>query len=177
MFERFSDGVLGLFLFFTHWLSPGGDADAVRIVSLRQIPDAIVVSCQISVSWNEQMKDLIDAGIPIRFLFRTIADTKDTVSCVRTLQCDVAAYTYAYCDSMQPPRPDIAAASKRFSNLLIALDKFTQWETKVPRSCSACRVEAELLPTSATRLGRAIDLSQVCGYRFFAAGFVLKSDR
>jgi hypothetical protein len=177
MFERFSDGVLGLFLFFAHWLSPGSDEDAVRIVSLRQIPDAIVVSCAISISWNEQMKDLIDAGIPIRFLFRTIADARDTISCVRTLQCDVAAYTYAFCDSLRGSTADKAAGSKKFSNLLIALEKFTQWETRIPRACSACRIEAELLPTSATRLGRAIDISQVCGYRFFSRGFVLKNDK
>jgi len=174
MFERFSDGVLGLFLFFSHWLSPGAEDEIVRIVSIRQASDAYVISCAISVSWNEQMKDLIDAGIPVRFQFRTFTNTKDTLSCIRTLQCDVAEYTYSFSDSLRGPKTDTTVCSKRFSHLLIVLEKFTQWETKAPLAAHACRIEAELLPTSAARLHRKIDMSQVCGHRFFAANFALK---
>jgi hypothetical protein len=174
MFDKFSDGILGLFLFFSHWLSPGTEDEAVRIVSMRRIADTAIVSCAISLSWNEQIKDLIDAGIPIRFIFRTITNAKDTLSCIRTLQCDVAAYTYAFCDSLNGLDTETVTGSKRFSHLLIALEKYTQWETKVPIACSSCRIEAELLPTSATRLARKIDMSQVCGYRFFATNLAPK---
>jgi hypothetical protein len=178
MFERFSDGVLGLFLFFSHWLSPGADDEIVRIVSMHQTPEASIVSCAISLSWNEQMKDLVDAGIPISFHFRTITqkDTGalDTQSCIRTLQCNVAEYTYSFCDSIRTLHTDTAFPSKQFSNLLIALEKFTQWETRLCPDASRCRIEAELQRTSATRLGRKIDMSQVCGYRFFATSFTLK---
>jgi len=177
MFEQFSDGILGLFLFFAHWLSPGSDEDAVRIVSMRQTPQAVVISCAISITWNEQMKDLIDAGIPIRFLFRAINNAKDTSWCMRTLQCDVAAYSYTYCDSLPSAAESPPPCSKRLSNVLIALEKFTQWEVTIPRGCSSCRIEAELLPTRAPRLNRTIDLSNVCGSRLFAANFILKSGK
>jgi hypothetical protein len=177
MFERFSDGILGLFLFFAHWLSPGVDEEAIRIVSVRPMAQTYIVSCVISVTWNEQMKDLIDAGVPVRFLFRTLLSAKDTLSRLRTLQCDVADYSYAFCDSLRGPQLSATQCSKRFSHLLIALEKFTQWETEVPLAVTSCRIEVELLPTSAARLHRKIDMSQVCGYRFFAANFFLKSAR
>jgi hypothetical protein len=177
MFERFSDGILGLFLFFAHWLSPGVNDEAIRIASVRPMAQTYIVSCVISIAWNEQMKDLIDAGVPVRFQLRTLTGAKDTLSRIRTLQCDVADYTYTFCDSLRGPQTDTTECSKRFSHLLIALEKFTQWETRVPIAATACRIEVELLPTSATRLHRKIDMSQVCGYRFFAANFVLKNAR
>ncbi len=177
MLDRFSEGILGLFLFFSHWLSPGAEDEIVRIVSIRTMADAYTVSCAISIAWNEQMKDLIDAGIPVRFHFRTFINTKDTLSCIRTLQCDVADYTYSYSDSLRGRGPDTARCSKRFANLLIALEKFTQWETSVPRSTRLCRIEAEMLPSNATRLQRKIDLSQVCGHRLFAVNFDLSKKR
>jgi hypothetical protein len=177
MLNQFADGILGLFLFFSHWLSPGAEDEIVRIVSVKPHGSFYVISCAISISWNEQMKDLIDAGIPVRFQFRTFTNTKDTLSCVRTLQCDVADYTYAFSDSMRDARIDTAVFSKRFTNPLIALEKFTQWDTKVPLSTRLCRIEAELLPSNATRLQRKIDISQICGHRFFAVNFDLTSTR
>jgi hypothetical protein len=177
MFDRFAEGVLGLFLFFSHWLSPGADDEVVRIVSIRPLSDTYIVACAISLSWNEQMKDLIDAGVPVRFHFRTFTNIKDTISCIRTLQCDVADYTYSFRDSLRGPLGDTAIGSKQYQHLLIALEKFTQWETRVPRSTKLCRIEAEMLPSSATRLHRKIDMSQICGHRFFAVNFDLAVKR
>jgi hypothetical protein len=174
MFNRIADGILGLFLFFSHWLSPGGDSDKVTIVSVRQSTGVYSVLCAISVDWNEQMKDLIDAGIPVRFHFRAFTTENDTLSCIRTLQCNVADYSYRFIDSVHGPHSDSAMTSKRFEQLLVALEKFTQWEMRIPVKAKACRIEAELLPSRATRLNQKIDMSQVCGCRLYAANLVLK---
>lgn len=174
MFNRIADGILGLFLFFSHWLSPGGDSDRVTVVSVRQLTGVYSVLCAISVDWNEQMKDLIDAGIPVRFNFRAFTTENDTFSCIRTLQCNVADYSYKFLDSVRCFRADTVMASKRFEQVLIALEKFSQWEMRIPLSAKACRIEAELLPSRAPRLNQKIDMSNVCGCRLFAANLVFK---
>jgi hypothetical protein len=174
MFNNLADGIVGLFIFFSHWLSPGGSSDKVTVASVKQTAAWYIVSCAISVDWNEQMKDLLDAGIPLRFQFRAFTMENDTICCIRTLQCNVADYSYQFIDSVHERGRDSTARSKRFDQMLLALEKYPRWELRLPLTAKACRLEAELLPSRAARLNQKIDMSQVCGCRLFSENLTLK---
>jgi hypothetical protein len=174
MFEKLANGILGLFLFMSQWLSPGSSQEEIHIIAARELPAGYEVVCAIDLVWNEQMTDLIDAGIPLRFRMSAWSDAGDTLSFIRTLQCDVGDYSYSFCDSIDHVASPRAQISRNYQQILIALRDYTRWNVTLSKSARRCRIMADLLPSRASRLNRMVDMSEVCGCRRFQREFVKK---
>jgi hypothetical protein len=176
MFEKLADGFLGLFLFLSQWLSPGATQDEIRIAAVQEAAGGYVIFCSIDLDWNDQMTDLVDAGIPLRFRMRSWSDRGDTAVFIRTLHCDISDYSYAFTDSIMAPSGPRVELSKRHGQILIALKEYTRWDVALSRRARACHIEAELLPSTAARLNRVVDMSNICGCRRFEREFVRKDE-
>jgi hypothetical protein len=173
MLAKFADGILGLFLFMSQWLSPGGSQEEIKIVAAQELSAGYEIVCAIDLAWNEQMTDLIDAGIPLRFRICAWSDAGDSLSFIRTLQCDIGNYTYSFCDSISQAAAGILT-SRNYAQILIALRDYTRWNVTLSKSARQCRLSAELLPSRASRLNRMVDMSEVCGCKRFQREFVKK---
>ncbi len=177
MFEQIGNGIVGLFLFFSQWLSPGASKEEIRIAALEERTGGYVVECAIAIGWNEQMADLIDAGIPLRFRMSGFSDAKDSAVFTRTLTCDIATYTYSFVDTFLIPRPDSVRVSRSYSQALIALRDFSRWPFGFSKEAGECYLEAELLPSRASRLNRTVDMSDICGCRVFTRSLVVHENK
>jgi hypothetical protein len=154
------DGILGLILYLTHWLSPGDDR--VRIdteFSGRTEPDKIVFICKMDPGWNDQLEKLIDAGIPLRFRISYYTDKSDTVAFYRSLQFNMIDFSYIYIDSTDTKN----VRSHPYPMVLLALRDFCSWKIVIPYDATSCKVEAVILPSRAEQLNRFVDMSRIWG--------------
>jgi hypothetical protein len=177
MFERAAEGFVGLFLFISHWLSPGVSTEEIHVAALRQAQDRLQVECAIAIDWSEQLGDLIDAGIPLRFRMAAYSDAGDTVLFVRTLRFDISSSTYAFRDTFDMPSrsPDSVNASRAYQQALIAMRDYCRWAVGLKQNTGSFYIEAVLLPSRASRLNRTVDMSNVCGCRKFTRTIVMES--
>ena len=177
MLENVADGFLGLFMFFSHWLSPGVDKGEIRIAAVKELNDRSVLECVITFEWNDRMSDLIDAGIPLRFRILSYSDRGDTTLSIRTLSCDVGDYTYSFSDSLVVPTADSVYLSKEYRQIYRAVREYQHVTRSFTSSASAFQVEAVLLPSRVSHLNRSIDMSDICGCRKFATRIIRKKTR
>jgi hypothetical protein len=174
MFEQIAEGFAGFFLFISHWLSPEALQEDIRIAAIKKLDEGYRIECAISITWNEQMSDLIDAGIPLRFRIAAYTNTGDTTAFIRTLVCDIETYTYAFSDSSLSPRSDSVRISRSYNQMLIALRDYTRWSFDFGTHVKACLLEAELLPSRASQLNRTVDMSNICGCKKFARSIIIQ---
>ncbi|MBN1758010.1 MAG: hypothetical protein JW863_06825 [Chitinispirillaceae bacterium] len=177
MLENVADGFLGLFMFFSHWLSVGNDQGEIKIAAVQELKSRVVLECIISFDWNERMNDLIDAGIPLRFRIESMSDRGDTTVSLRTLVCDVGDYTYSFSDSIIKPPGDSVYHSREFRQVYRALRDYRQVSRSFSAGAGVFQIEAVLLPSSVRQLDRSIDMSDICGCRKFSTKIVRKEKR
>ena len=176
MLENIADGFLGLFMFFAHWISPGGTEGDIKIVALNELTARTSMECVISFDWNSRMSDLIDAGIPMRFRVISFSDIGDTTVSIRTLQCDVSDYTYTVCDSLSG-YIDSISTSRKFKQIYRALREFQHITRLFSAGANALHIQAFILPSRVPHLNRSIDLSEMCGSRKFATHILRKNKK
>jgi hypothetical protein len=174
MFESAKEGFLGLFLVLGQWLSPGGDDASLRAAAQFSGDTLCVIQCALQTSWSQELSDLVDAGIPLRFRLSAMSDAGDTIVFIRTLHCDIADFTYSFRDSSVTALPREPSALKKYPQILLALREYARWSISVRPAASACRIEAELLPSRAERLGRTVDMSQIWGQKKIGITITLK---
>jgi hypothetical protein len=174
MLDNITGGVTGLILFISHWLSPSGEQASLTIADIARREGAYEISCQLKIGWNEQLADLVDAGIPMRFRFEATSDDGRAVRVLRTLQCDITDYTYRFVDSLRSPPRDSVWTSPTYRQILIAMRHFTRWTFTVDSAARQCRVEMTLLPSRAPRLNRSVDFSNVCGCKKLSKTVVIR---
>ncbi len=153
------DGILGLLLFFTHWISPGNDQAFIKPVEISRAENHYIIECRMEIAWNRRMEQLVDAGIPLRYRMSTTSDRQDTSHFFRTLRFNVVDFTYSFSDSSSHE----VIESKKYPMILLALRDFCRWNTVVSGGTSVCRVEAEILPSHAEQLDRLVDMSRIWG--------------
>jgi hypothetical protein len=165
MLEPVKEGLLGFFLVLGLWLSPGTERAEIHLRDVEPVAGGYVLRCAMDIAWNEQLGELVDAGIPFRLRIGCVTDAGDTATFCRTLRCDIADYTYTFRDSSIQNFGDTVQVSKRYSQVLVALRDFTRWSFEVSASASSCRIEAELLQSTVSQLNRRVDMSQIWGQR------------
>ncbi|MBD3420856.1 MAG: hypothetical protein GF398_12120 [Chitinivibrionales bacterium] len=165
MLDNARDGLFGLILFISNWLSPGGERPELLVSSVSMQDRAYYIQAGMEIAWNKQLGELVDAGIPLRFKISAFPDEGDTISFVRSLMFDIAEYTYTFADTLVQPVEDSTHTSKSYPQVLLALRDFCRWHFKLDESASACRLEAELLPSRAEQLNRSVDMTPIWGQR------------
>jgi|GEM_PF-1348097 len=173
MLGNVADGFLGLFMFMTHWLSPGNNVGEIRVAAVNRLHSRTVFECVISFDWNSRMSDLLDAGIPVRFRVFSYSDRGDSCVSIRTLFCDVGDYTYFFTDSLKTPMFDSVYTSKSFRQVYRAVREYQRITRSVTNGAGICHIEAVLLPSHVSRLNRSVDMSDICGCRKFATRIVI----
>ncbi|MFW5774995.1 MAG: hypothetical protein ACOCW2_01780 [Chitinivibrionales bacterium] len=153
------EGILGLLLFFSHWISPGSEQAFVEAEKVSRADQHYVISCRMDLAWSRQMEQLIDAGIPLRFRMRVTSDQQDSSVFFRTLRFNIVNYTYSFTDSSS----DEMVRSKKYPMILLALRDFCRWNVVVSNNTGQCRVEASILPSRAEQLDRFVDMSKIWG--------------
>jgi hypothetical protein len=177
MLENVADGFLGLFMFFTHWISPGGDQGELRIEAIRELKTRSVLECVIAFDWNDRMSDLIDAGIPMRFRVLSCSDKGDSTVSIRTLFCDVGDYTYYYNDSISVPFGDSVYTSRKYQQIYRAVREYQRFTRSFSKNAASFQIEATLLPSRVSHLNRSIDMSDICGFRKFGTRILRERER
>ncbi len=162
MFERAADGLFGLFIFFSNWFSPGESSEEIKIAAANEFSYGYSIECVIKINWNEQMSDLIDAGIPLRFMITSYSDIGDSVAIIRTLQCNVSTYTYIFCDSISTTENDSVYTSKEYSQVYRAAKKYCTWTSTFSKKANKFYMRAILLPSWVSQLNRSVDMSEIC---------------
>ena len=176
MLENIADGFLGLFMFFAHWISPGGSEGEIRIVALEEFASHTAVECVISFDWNSRMSDLIDAGIPMRMQVVSFSNAGDTTVSVRTLSCDVSEYSYTFSDSLSG-YIDSTYISRKHSQIYRALREYKRIKRTFNAKGDALYIQATMLPSQVPHLNRSIDLSELCGSSRFSTHVIRKKDK
>lgn len=177
MLENIADGFLGLFMFFAHWISPGGNEGEIKIVALQELATHTAMECVISFDWNTRMSDLIDAGIPMRMRIVSFSDIGgDTTVSLRTLTCDVGDYTYSFNDSLSGA-VDTVRISRKFRQIYRALKEYRRVNRTFSVHATALFIQATLLPSRVPHLNRSIDLSELCGSSRFSTHVIRKKDK
>jgi len=161
MFDAVKQGFTGLVLFVGQWLSPGGEQAGLRIEDVREDSAAWVLSCKMKIAWNDQLEQMVDAGIPLRFQILAVTDQNDSAVFYRFLSFNMMDYTYTYADSTAERR----TVSQKYPLVYLALKDFCQWKFRVVKSAASCKITAVLLPSRVSRLNRMVDLSQLWGQR------------
>lgn len=167
MFNRLADGLAGFFVFFANWISPIPESSEVRFSSLQEVENRYVISCEINLNWNEELSDIVDAGIPIRMNIRSYSNRGDTVTIMRQLLCSIENYRYTITDTLYRPVNDSVFISQPFTLIHRAVKDFTRWELSFDRSAESFHVEAELLPSPVSGLNRMVDIAEIAGNRKF----------
>jgi hypothetical protein len=167
MFNNIADGFLGLFLFLSNWFSPGINPGEISVIAVKELAAVYQIESSFSIDWNEQMNDIIDAGIPMRFLIAYASDKGDTTAFIRTLQCDISSYIYSVKDSVLTKAGNHAPAVKNFRQIYRAQRSFTRLIFYISKKATAYIIKAELLPSKVSQLNRTIDVSDICGCRTF----------
>ena len=161
MFENVADGLLGLFMFFSNWISPAGDSQTVKLGKIREEAGRYYAECQIRISWNDQLSDIIDAGIPFQLRIASHSDKGDSLAIIRTLVCDISNYTYTLSDSGTVLGKK-TVTSKKYDQIFKALRDLDRWECSFSNSINALHVRVDLLPSRVSTLNRMVDLSDLC---------------
>jgi hypothetical protein len=160
--EPISQGLLGLILYLSHWLSPDmGKAELTAAAVQLSHSQTVVARCRMDLAWNNRLEQLVDAGVPLRFRFICYIDNTDSVFFFRTLSCDIVNYTYTITDSNSLSTKN----SGEYQMVLLALKNFCTWDMPLPSSAQSCRIEAQILPSRAARLDRMVDMSRIWGQR------------
>ncbi len=172
MLENVADGLVGLFMFLSNWFSPGTDAGEIKIAAAQQFAQQYVIECVIKIPWNEQMSDVIDAGIPLRFKIQSNSDLGDSLSLVRTMQCDVSTYTYTYTDTIITPENDSIYVSESYTKIFKAVRETSKWSSTFSKQGKQFHMEVALLPSVVSQLNRTIDLSEICECEKFSRDLI-----
>lgn len=174
MIERIADGLLGLFMFFSNWFSTGTDSQEIKIAAVTEFSRGYNLECEINLDWNEQMSDLIDAGVPLRFKIRSYSDVGDSVILLRTLECDIGNYRYMFCDSILKPPKDSIYFSKEYAQVYRAVRNYSRWRCAFSKEANQFFIEAELLPSKVSQLNRSVDMSDILGCQRFTLNLIKK---
>ncbi len=174
MFDRLSEGLLGLFIFLSNWFSPANSSEEIRIAAAKEFSLGYSIECAIKLDWNEQMSDLVDAGIPLRLKITSYSDRGDSLYILRTLLCDIGDYTYTFCDSLGTPLTDSVFTSRKFSQIYRAVREYSRWQYHLSKEATQFYMEAELLPSWVSQLDRNLDMSAIVGCRKFSRTFQRK---
>lgn len=172
MLENVADGLVGLFMFLSNWFSPATDAGEIEIITAQHFARQYVIECVIKIPWNDQMSDIIDAGIPLRFQIQSNSNIGDSLSLIRTMQCDISTYTYTYTDTILKPSSDSVYISKEYSRIFKALRETSKWSSSFSKKGKQFHMEALLLPSTVSQLNRTIDLSEICDCRKFSRDLI-----
>lgn len=169
-FETFTQGIAGLILFFGNWISPESDRAGIFPESIdKSNKTEYRVTVSIKTSFNRQMEELIDAGIPLNFRFLAVTDKNDTTFCFRSLRCNVADLTYFFRDSTN----DMIYHSKTFPMVIMALKEYCRWSFAIPLKARICKAEAEILYSRVSQFDRYLDLSRIWGHHRITTTFEL----
>jgi hypothetical protein len=172
MLSELRDGFVGLFLVLGHWLAPVDERPELRADLGVLDHGRREVQCAISMAWNNELEALIDAGIPLRFRFMGVSDAGDSVSIIRSLRCDVVTMTYCFGDTA--PISGANSISKKYPQVLMALRDFSRWSFTISADAGTCRIEADILPSTASRLNRTVDMSAIWGQKKLTKVLVIK---
>lgn len=153
------DGLLGLILFISHWLSPETGTASIGVEFLKEETLSYQYLCKFDIAWNRQLEQLVDAGIPLRFNILCFSDKSDSLQFTRTLLFDMVNFTYNYLDSTA----GAVRASEKYKLVHLALRDFCKWKFSVQKNANLCRVEVTILPGMARELNRVVDMSRVWG--------------
>jgi hypothetical protein len=132
------------------------------------------IGCAMTLAWSDQLTELVDAGIPLRFHVTASSDIGDTVSFRHTLWYDAGSGAYRYADTLRSPSRDSVFVSRPYPQILIALREYSRWTIPLRRGFRTCRVEAVLLPSHVSRFNRTVDLSQIWGQRKISSVLILR---
>lgn len=174
MLKTVTDGLIGLFMFFSHWFSPGTDVGEIKVMGFEEAGNKYRVAWTITVDLNEQMNNIIDAGIPLRFMIKASSDAGDTIVSIRTLWCDISQYTYAFSDSLKKSPRDSVYRSQDYAHIYKALKSYCAMTSDFSRDSRQFYLEAEILPSRVSQLGRTIEMSDICGVRKLSRQFIRK---
>lgn len=166
MFENVADGLVGLFMFFSNWISPAPETGEVRILDALETDSLYRIECGIKIKWNEQMSDIMDAGIPLRIYVVSYSDKGDSLSFIRTLSCDISNYKYSFTDSLK--NVDSVYTSEEYRQVFKAVKQYSRWESYFSKDANSFHMEVNLLPSHVSQLNRVIDLSEMCGCAKFS---------
>ncbi len=174
MVNQLKDGVVGLALFLSQWLSAGGQVPAITLAHIQASEKGIYITTSISITVKEQLNDLLDAGIPIRLRMQASSDAGDTLTLLRTLSCNISDYTYTIIDSSVNMKPAYRAVSKRYTQALVAFKDYVRFEAMVSPTSRTIHFEAMLLPSKASQLNRSVDMSSLLGFQKISKTFTLR---
>jgi hypothetical protein len=162
MLESIQQGFLGLILFFSQLFVPAEGVSRLDVESVTPAtPRALHVRCKMDFVLSDQMEQIIDAGIPLRFRMTSVTDKSDTAAFTRTMAFNVADYTYTIVDSVG----GAARTPATYPMVLLAMRSYCTWEVTIPSDAEMCRVEANILPSRVSQLNRMLDMSKVWGQR------------
>lgn len=170
MFETVRQGFTGLVLFVGQWLSPGGGEASLSVKSVKQVDSMFEVQCRMDLAWNQELENLVDAGIPLHFRISAVTDRNDSAVFFRTLNYSVIDYTYTFTDSSA----GLVVVSQKYPLVYLALEDFCRWKFRLQAQVAGCTIAAEMLPSRATRLNRMVDMTRVWGQKKVSVAFVLK---
>jgi len=160
-------------LYLGHWLSSGTALPELDVKDILVVDRGYQVQCHMDMAWNNQLTELIDAGIPLRLRITATANTGERVSFIRTLAFDIEDYSYTYSDSSIENYGDSIFLSKRYPQILLAVRDVGRWQIYISDNTQSCVIEVELLPSRVSRLDRKIDMSQLWGQRKLSETFDL----
>ncbi len=153
------DGLLGLLLFISHWLSPETGRAGIDADFIKNETQCHQFLCKFDIAWNRQLEQLVDAGIPLGFNILCSSDKSDTLQFTRTLNFDMVNFTYFFIDSTA----DLIKKSENYTLVHLALRDFCKWKFSITKNASICRIEIMILPGIARELNRVVDMSRVWG--------------
>jgi hypothetical protein len=155
-----NNGLFGLILYLAHWLSPGTGVSEIDIAFFKKVENnACVFQCKLESVDNNQLEQLIDAGIPLRFKFTNTFNDQDTLIFYRTLQFEMIDFTYTWTDSSNGK----STCSEKYSLIHLAMRDFCKWKLTIPQTTQTCRIEVSILPSRAEQLNKVVDMSKIWG--------------
>lgn len=164
----FRDGVVGFFLFFSHWLSPEtGKAEIDIDFSNYITSESAIYKCKLDIAWNKQLESLVDAGIPLYYKISYYTDISDSVIFYRSLHFNMVDFTYTFTDSTEKK----VSNSKAYSLIDLALRDFCRWDIVIPKKATACKIDVLILPSKAAQLNKVVDMSRVWGQQKVSTAF------
>jgi hypothetical protein len=173
MLDQIAGGLAGLILFLGQWLSPGAQQAELMISAVSRKAHCYAIECKLSMAWNEQLSDLVDAGIPLRMKVIARTDAGDSLVIQRTFTCNVAEYTYSYTDSIHVTGIDSVKRSAAYSQILVGMRNCIKWTLCISHQAKHCGIEAHMLPSRVPHLNRSIDVSSLCGFRKLSKNIVI----
>jgi len=162
MFQRIAEGLAGFFIFVAQWIFPAANSEDVKIIAAEEFSYGYRVQYAFNIEWNDQMSDLIDAGIPLRFQIGASSNAGDSISFVRTLQCDIVSYTYTYSDTSLIPQTDSVFVSEKYTQIYRVVRNFCRITCVFSTRAEKLHLDIRLLPSLVSQLNRKIDMSDVC---------------